>query len=45
MIIGGYVGGFIPTLWGAGYFSASSIILSMIGGFAGIYIGFKISRM
>ena len=45
MTIGGYVGGYIPTLWGDGYLSMSSIFLSLIGGIAGIFIGFKVSRM
>ncbi len=41
--IGSIVGGFIPSLWGAGSFSMSSILFTAIGGFAGIYIGYKIS--
>ena len=45
MIVGGYVGSYIPTLWGAGYFSFSSILFSMIGGIAGIFLGFKTSQM
>ncbi len=44
MTIGGYIGGYLPTLWGADYFSFSSIIFGMFGGIAGIWLGYKISR-
>lgn len=44
MIVGSTVGGFVPALWGDSMFSMSSIILSTIGGVAGIVIGFKISH-
>ncbi len=44
MIIGSAVGGFIPALWGEGFFSFSSIILSAVGGVLGIWAGYKISR-
>jgi uncharacterized membrane protein YeaQ/YmgE (transglycosylase-associated protein family) len=43
MFIGSTVGGFVPSLWGAGVFSFSSIIFSSLGAAAGIYIGYKIS--
>jgi hypothetical protein len=42
MVVGSAVGGIIPTLWGAGYFSFSSIILTAVGGFLGIWFGFKL---
>lgn len=41
MTIGSVVGGYIPNLWGASLFSFSSIILTAIGGFFGIWLGFK----
>jgi hypothetical protein len=44
MAIGSSVGGFIPMLWGDSALSMSSLFLSAIGGIAGIYVGFKISR-
>lgn len=43
MLIGGVVGGFLPTLWGAGMLSLSSVVLTALGGFAGIWLGFKLS--
>jgi hypothetical protein len=42
-LIGSTVGGFIPTLWGADLFSYTSVLLSGIGGFAGIWIGYILS--
>ncbi len=44
-IIGSMVGSYIPALWGAGIFSFSSIILSGVGGIAGIWLGWKIAGM
>ena len=44
MTVGLTVGGFVPLLWGAGEFSFSSIIFSGIGGFVGIWLGFKLSH-
>ncbi|MES2216277.1 MAG: hypothetical protein V4481_03195 [Patescibacteria group bacterium] len=44
-IVGGYVGGFIPVLWGAGGLTFSSIIGNTIGGLVGIWAGFKLSQM
>ncbi len=44
MTVGSTIGGYIPTLWGDSFLSFTSILLTAIGGFAGIYIGFKISN-
>ena len=44
MIVGTSIGGFIPVLWGGSTFSISSIVLSTIGGVAGIIGGFKLSQ-
>jgi hypothetical protein len=44
VLVGSTVGSLIPELWGAGMLSFSSIILSTLGGVAGIWIGFKISH-
>ncbi|MBU6231156.1 MAG: hypothetical protein KGI45_04005 [Patescibacteria group bacterium] len=43
--IGGGLGGYIPMLWGGNIFGVSSIILSTIGGLAGIWAGFKLGQM
>jgi phage tail tape-measure protein len=44
LIVGSMVGGYAPMLFGAGLFSVTSIITSTIGGFLGIYIGYKIGQ-
>jgi hypothetical protein len=44
MIIGSTIGGYIPNLWGAGFFSYWAILTTAIGGFTGIYIGYKLSQ-
>ncbi len=41
MFISSTIGSFIPGLWGAGVFSLWSIILSAVGGLAGIWFGFR----
>ncbi|HEV7701986.1 MAG TPA: hypothetical protein VGO63_00880 [Candidatus Paceibacterota bacterium] len=43
MFIGSTIGGFIPTLWGAGFLSISSVFLTAVGGILGIWLGFKLS--
>ncbi|MDQ2932918.1 MAG: hypothetical protein M3Q80_00865 [bacterium] len=45
VFIGSTLGGWIPTLWGAGIFSFSGIIGSMLGGVAGIWAGYTLSKM
>lgn len=44
MTIGSIIGGYVPSLWDANLFSLSSIIFTAIGGFAGIWLGYKISQ-
>jgi hypothetical protein len=44
LTIGGFVGGYIPLLWGDSAFSFASIIFSAIGGLAGIWAGYKLSN-
>jgi hypothetical protein len=43
VLIGSTIGAFIPDLWGAGVFSYASVLLSGLGGFAGIWLAYKIS--
>jgi hypothetical protein len=45
VFVGSTIGGFIPTLWGDSFLSFSSIILTAVGGLAGIWLGFKLGRM
>jgi uncharacterized membrane protein YeaQ/YmgE (transglycosylase-associated protein family) len=44
LTIGSSIGSYIPSLWGAGMFSFSSLLFSAIGSIIGIYLGFKISQ-
>jgi len=44
-IVGSFVGGLVPNLWGAGGFlTFSGVFCEAIGAVVGIYIAFKISR-
>ncbi len=44
MFIGSTVGSYIPSLWGAGVFSFSSLLFATLGGFVGIWFGFRIGQ-
>ena len=44
MIAGSVLGGWLPSLWGAGGITMSAMIGSTIGGLAGIWAGWKISQ-
>ena len=44
MIIGGILGGYLPTLWDASMLSLSGVIFSALGGFLGIWIGYKLGE-
>ena len=44
LFIGSAAGSYIPLLWGVSLFSMASILWSMVGGFAGIYVGFKLGE-
>ena len=44
MTVGGFVGGYVPSLWGAPGFSFASVIGNAIGAIIGIWIGFKLTR-
>ena len=39
--VGGTIGSFIPSLWGAGQLSLASIVFFMVGGFVGIWIAYR----
>lgn len=42
MVIGGYAGSYIPSLWGAGGFTFTSLFLGAVGSMVGIWLGFKL---
>lgn len=39
--LGSLVGGYVPSLWGAGQLSGWSILLGMAGGLAGIWLAHR----
>jgi uncharacterized membrane protein YeaQ/YmgE (transglycosylase-associated protein family) len=44
MTVGSIAGSFIPSLWGSGEFSFSSIFFTAVGGAAGIWLAYNFSR-
>ena len=44
MLVGSTIGGCVPMLWHAGMFSMWGILLSMVGGIAGIWAAYQLSR-
>jgi hypothetical protein len=43
ILIGSTIRGMIPWLWGDSMLSYSSVILSGVGAFVGLWVGFKIA--
>jgi hypothetical protein len=41
MTVGSIAGGYLPALWGGDLLSFSGVILSTVGGFLGIWIGYR----
>lgn len=39
ILVGSTIGGFVPELWGAGMLSYSSVVLSTVGAFVGLWLG------
>ncbi len=44
MIVGGAVGGYVPSLWGAGSLSLSGLVFSAAGAAAGVWLAFRYGR-
>lgn len=42
--VGSVVGGFVPSLWHASMFSMWGLVFSTVGGIAGIWLGWRITR-
>jgi hypothetical protein len=42
--VGSSIGGYAPVLWGGSMFSLSGVLLSMVGGLAGIWVGYRIGQ-
>lgn len=45
LVVGSALGGYVPTLWGAGGLSIASVLFGGIGGLLGIWAGYKLSRL
>jgi uncharacterized membrane protein YeaQ/YmgE (transglycosylase-associated protein family) len=43
ILIGSTIGGFIPALWEAELLCYSALLLSTVGAFVGLWIGYKLS--
>ncbi len=43
LFIGSTLGGLIPSLWDESMLSLSSVLLSGVGGIAGIVVGYKLT--
>ena len=44
MTIGSFIGGYIPSMFGDSFLSFWGLVTSAIGGIAGIWFGYKISK-
>ncbi|MBX4192027.1 hypothetical protein KW798_00890 [Candidatus Parcubacteria bacterium] len=42
ILIGSTVGGLIPLIWGAGFFSFSSMLFSAVGAIVGIWVAYQV---
>ncbi|HTO91745.1 MAG TPA: hypothetical protein VMJ70_11500 [Candidatus Sulfotelmatobacter sp.] len=42
MVIGSTLGGWLPSLWGAGGFTVTAVVFGAIGGLAGIWAAWKL---
>ena len=41
ILIGSTIGGMIPELWDAGMFSYAGVLLSGVGAFIGLWVGYR----
>jgi uncharacterized membrane protein YeaQ/YmgE (transglycosylase-associated protein family) len=44
LFVGSTVGGMLPSLWGADMFSLSGVVMSFVGGVAGIWAGYRLAK-
>ncbi len=44
VILGSTLGSYLPALFGAGWLSLWSIVLGTVGGLAGLWVGYKVTR-
>ncbi len=41
-LVGGTIGSFVPSLWGAGQLTMSSVVFFVIGGLFGIWLAYRL---
>ena len=41
MFVGSTIGNMLPMLWGGDAISVSGVLLSLVGGIAGIWVGYR----
>ena len=41
MTVGSGLGGYLPVLWGGELLSISSVVWSGVGGFVGVWLGYR----
>jgi hypothetical protein len=41
---GSFVGGYLPTLWGASSLGVESLLFAGLGGVAGVWLGVRLSQ-
>ena len=44
MIFGSYAGSYLPMFWGGSVLSVSSILFGAVGGFVGIWAGYRLAN-
>jgi len=44
-MLGLFVGGYVPVLWGASSFSLQSLAFGVVGGIAGVWAGARIAEL
>jgi hypothetical protein len=44
VLVGSFVGAYVPVLWGASSFSVTSLVFSAAGGVAGVWAGVRLSE-
>ena len=43
VLVGSTVGGLVPEAWGGSAFGMASLVLGVVGGIAGLWLGFRLA--
>jgi hypothetical protein len=44
VLVGSFVGGYVPVLWGASSLGGESLLFGALGGIVGVFAGVRISE-